>query len=209
MQGPEKGGGQGFPQPKGLPLCLGVGAGCEDPGGRLRCAWRPGLPEDLRICVRPQVIHAECPLQSSLLPSSDLTLIPHVPSPSLLTVVVPVRPSQGQLSMGRSPGLVARPLLVPTQQGPWTSSPIPPSPRAARAQPNPSQNLAFNFKASDDSTQALTRKDALEVSPLTPPGPVHPYLLPSAEWQQVKLWPSIFLESCCSKGPQEFSTIYR
>ena len=81
LQGPEKGGGLGFPQPKGLPLCLGVGAGCEDPGGQLRCAWRPGLPELAEdLCVGPGDPRRR---PSPVLPSPQF--LPHPDSPRPLS----------------------------------------------------------------------------------------------------------------------------
>lgn len=72
-------------------------------------ACQPEVTEDLCMGLGD-------PLRFFLLSSFHLTLIPHVPFPPLLTAVIPMRPSHGQLSMRRSPGLVARPLLVPTQQ---------------------------------------------------------------------------------------------
>lgn len=81
MQGPEKGGGLGFPQPKGLLFCLGVSSGCEGLRGWLRSARRLDLPELIEDqCAGPSDPHG----RPSPLPPSQFLPLPHSPLPLFL-----------------------------------------------------------------------------------------------------------------------------
>lgn len=86
-----------------------------------------------------------------------------------------MRPSQAQIRHEEEPRLR-------DQASTWSWTPH--SFFLTRA-PSPSQNLASHFKASEDSTQTLSRKKEQKFSPLTPPGPVYPCLLPSVKWLTV------------------------
>lgn len=144
LQGPEKGGGLGFPQPKGLPLCLGVGASDEGLRGWMRYAGRLDLPE----LIEDQCSGAGDPHRRPfpLLPHQFLPCpASHLPFLSLIAAL-PMRPSQG---------------LTPLEEEPRPSGQASVCPHsAAGAQflthdsltkaPSPSQNLASHFKASED-----------------------------------------------------------
>lgn len=181
LQVSEKGRRLGFAQPKGLPLCLGVGAGCEGLGDRLRCAWRHNLAERMEdLCVGPGGPRRR---PSPVLPSPQCLACPDSPPPLLFLLEQhsPGGLHRDQLPMRRSPGLAARPLLVSTQQvglDPLSHSSLTQGSRSpAKSKPE----ACPSFQSQRRCHQALTRKNEQEFSPLPSPGPVHPYLLPSAK----------------------------